>query len=84
MRLVAAGAWHNLVFWGVLLFFAWACQGWSGGWGYVGYEDMSGEGRVVLGFDEVSWAGVLFFGMLFIDAFIACCYRTRSYATTSP
>ena len=50
----------------------------------MGYEDMSGEGRVVLGFDEVSWAGVLFFGMLFIDAFIACCYRTRSYATTSP
>jgi hypothetical protein len=55
----------------------------------VGYEDVSGEGRVVLGFDEVSWAGVLFllfcfFGMLFIDVFIGCCYRTRSYATTSP
>ncbi|KIM76861.1 hypothetical protein PILCRDRAFT_825840 [Piloderma croceum F 1598] len=54
MRLVAAGAWHNLVFWGVLLFFTWACQGWSGGWGYVGYKDMSGKGRVVLGFDEDS------------------------------
>jgi S2P endopeptidase len=58
MRLVAAGAWHNLVFWGLLLFFAWVCQGWIWGWGF---EDMSGEGKVVLGFDEVSWTAVLSF-----------------------
>jgi len=78
MRLVAAGAWHNLVFWGVLLFFAWACQGWSGGWGYVGYDDMSGEGSVVLGFDEVSLFPLTDY-MIF-DLW----YRTLNYATTSP
>ncbi|TFK37045.1 peptidase family M50-domain-containing protein [Crucibulum laeve] len=45
-RMVAAGPWHNLVFWGVLLFFGWVVG--DKGWGLVGYQDVSGLGKVVV------------------------------------
>jgi S2P endopeptidase len=63
MRLVAGGAWHNLVFWGVLVLFgsssvAGLGKGWI--WGLVGYEDVSLLGRVVVGLDEVILRGPLY------------------------
>jgi S2P endopeptidase len=60
-RVVAAGPWHNLVGWCF-----WLCVGWVlGNWGVggvmlrmVGYRDVSGVGRVVVGVDEVSFRNV--------------------------
>jgi len=52
MRLVAGGAWHNLVFWCLLFVFGSVGRtGWL--WALVGYEDAGELGRVVMGFDEV-------------------------------
>lgn len=80
MRVVAGGAWHNLVFWGILVAVAGVSKGWI--WGLVGYDDVSRSGKVVLGIDEVSWNVYIFLVSFLISVgFLRC--RTRPYAITS-
>lgn len=52
MRIVAGGAWHNLVLYAICL--AVGAAGIGGQWGWVGYEDTKATGRVVLGLDGVA------------------------------
>lgn len=52
MRIVAGGAWHNLVLYAICL--AVGAAGIGGLWGWVGYEDTKATGRVVLGLDGVA------------------------------
>ncbi|KZP28018.1 hypothetical protein FIBSPDRAFT_1039738 [Athelia psychrophila] len=49
MRIVAGGAWHNLVLYVICL--AAGAAGIGGLWGWIGYEDTKATGRVVLGLD---------------------------------
>lgn len=52
IRVIAAGPFHNLIFWIILWGGAWV--GLGGGLGYIlGYEDVRGRGRVVMHVDQV-------------------------------
>lgn len=58
LRIVAAGPFHNLVFWILLVAGSWMGIG-RVGWGLMGYEDVTGLGRVVVGLESVSGFEVL-------------------------
>lgn len=53
LRIIAAGPFHNLVFWLILIGGAWAGLGrvW---WTIIGYEDIRQLGRIVVQVDKVS------------------------------
>lgn len=54
MRIVAGGAWHNLVLYMACLGIGHGLAGMGDGlWGWIGYEDVSSLGKIVLGFEEV-------------------------------
>lgn len=52
LRVISAGAWHNLLLWGVLYFATVAGIGHA--WTYLGWSDISSRGRAVVGVDAVS------------------------------
>jgi S2P endopeptidase len=51
MRIIAAGPFHNVVFWSLLIGAGWTGIGRI--WSVVGYRDISAFGRVVVGVAEV-------------------------------
>ncbi|KZT35486.1 hypothetical protein SISSUDRAFT_163590 [Sistotremastrum suecicum HHB10207 ss-3] len=53
LRIICAGVWHNLIIWGVISLWAWSPLG-SLLWDVIGYTDVSGEGRVIVGHAEGS------------------------------
>ena len=55
LRVIAAGAWHNLMTWIVLYFLT--ASGVKGLWTLVGYDDISWRGVAVTGIESVSDQG---------------------------
>ena len=52
-RIIAAGPFHNLVFWCILVLFGRVGAG-SLGWSVIGYDNVGDVGKVVLDVDTVS------------------------------
>ena len=52
LRIITAGAFHNIAFWLFLGAVAWA-RIWDAVWPLVGYRDVRAYGRVVVSVDEV-------------------------------
>ena len=53
LRIIAAGPFHNVMFWILLVAGSWIGSG-RVDWSLLGYEDVMGLGRVVVGLDSVS------------------------------
>lgn len=53
LRIIAAGPFHNLMFWILLVAGSWIGAG-RVSWNLFGYENVTGLGRVVVGLDSVS------------------------------
>ena len=54
MRIVAAGAWHNLLFYGLI--YVLRSGYFDEAWSMFGWEDASDLGKVVLSVDSVCWS----------------------------
>ena len=58
MRIISAGAFHNLVLWLVLASASWLGVG-TLFWSCLGYQDVSAYGRVVLAVEEVRFCSLI-------------------------